>query len=293
MFSPCAWTTPLSPTAAGTSGSGIYRHVRVVVTIPRTSRIGESSSPRLKHRVHRQKSRVTRSVANDSAGSRQSPSKPRLLRPQAGHRDRNYSIDPSMLAASRQGASAQENHRRRSLPSGLLHRPVLYHAVSRVSQRRQIIDEVDTRPSASVRSRGQQRKDCFSMASRSNSLAAASIMTTVRLALRPSIAQKNAGWSCSKQLATTPSGPRTTRLHRHSSMPAIASGSLVLDEPFDVWEAHKVKFDYGSDFDEWWQTRHLLDGPARSQSSLHRDLGHRQRDPGARAGERRWHREAT
>ena len=27
-------------------------------------------------------------------------------------------------------------------------------------------------------------------------------------------------------------------------------GLLVLDEPFDVWEAHKVKFDYGSDFDK-------------------------------------------
>ena len=30
-------------------------------------------------------------------------------------------------------------------------------------------------------------------------------------------------------------------------------GLLVLDEPFDVWEAHKVKFDYGSDFDAWWK----------------------------------------
>ena len=30
-------------------------------------------------------------------------------------------------------------------------------------------------------------------------------------------------------------------------------GLLVLDEPFDVWEAHKVKFDYGTDFDAWWK----------------------------------------
>jgi len=30
-------------------------------------------------------------------------------------------------------------------------------------------------------------------------------------------------------------------------------GLLVLDEPFDVWKAHKVKFDYGSDFDGWWK----------------------------------------
>jgi len=29
-------------------------------------------------------------------------------------------------------------------------------------------------------------------------------------------------------------------------------GLLVLDEPFDVWKAHKAKFDYASDFDEWW-----------------------------------------
>ena len=30
-------------------------------------------------------------------------------------------------------------------------------------------------------------------------------------------------------------------------------GLLVLDEPFDVWKAHKVKYDYGSDFDTWWK----------------------------------------
>ncbi len=30
-------------------------------------------------------------------------------------------------------------------------------------------------------------------------------------------------------------------------------GLLVLDEPFDTWKASKVKFDYGRDFDEWWQ----------------------------------------
>src|ERR1700761_2438725 len=30
-------------------------------------------------------------------------------------------------------------------------------------------------------------------------------------------------------------------------------GLLVLDEPFDVWQAHKVKFDYGSDFEDWWK----------------------------------------
>jgi beta-galactosidase len=30
-------------------------------------------------------------------------------------------------------------------------------------------------------------------------------------------------------------------------------GLLVLDEPFDVWEAHKVKYDYGSDFDASWK----------------------------------------
>lgn len=30
-------------------------------------------------------------------------------------------------------------------------------------------------------------------------------------------------------------------------------GLLVLDEPFDMWQAHKVKFDYGTDFDQWWK----------------------------------------
>jgi beta-galactosidase len=30
-------------------------------------------------------------------------------------------------------------------------------------------------------------------------------------------------------------------------------GLLVLNEPFDVWKAHKVKYDYGSDFEQWWK----------------------------------------
>jgi beta-galactosidase len=30
-------------------------------------------------------------------------------------------------------------------------------------------------------------------------------------------------------------------------------GLLVLDEPFDMWKAHKVKFDYGDHFDQWWK----------------------------------------
>ena len=30
-------------------------------------------------------------------------------------------------------------------------------------------------------------------------------------------------------------------------------GLLVLDEPFDVWTAHKVKFDYATYFNEWWK----------------------------------------
>ncbi len=30
-------------------------------------------------------------------------------------------------------------------------------------------------------------------------------------------------------------------------------GLLVLDEPFDVWTAHKVKYDYATYFDEWWK----------------------------------------
>lgn len=29
-------------------------------------------------------------------------------------------------------------------------------------------------------------------------------------------------------------------------------GLLVMDEPFDVWQTHKVKFDYARFFDEWW-----------------------------------------
>ena len=30
-------------------------------------------------------------------------------------------------------------------------------------------------------------------------------------------------------------------------------GLLVFDEAFDTWKANKAKFDYGRNFDEWWQ----------------------------------------
>ena len=53
-------------------------------------------------------------------------------------------------------------------------------------------------------------------------------------------------------------------------------GLLVLDEPFDVWEAHKVKFDYGSDFDAVVEAGRLVDDAEGPQSSVHRHLGNRQ-----------------
>ena len=49
------------PNSRWYSGSGIYRHVRVVVTDPRSCRvIGECSSPRAKHRMRRRRCRSAR-----------------------------------------------------------------------------------------------------------------------------------------------------------------------------------------------------------------------------------------
>ena len=64
-------------------------------------------------------------------------------------------------------------------------------------------------------------------------------------------------------------------------------GLLVLDEPFDMWKASKVKFDYGTRFRRMVEAGHLGHGAARPQSSVHRDLGNRQRDPRVGSGKRR------
>jgi beta-galactosidase len=53
-------------------------------------------------------------------------------------------------------------------------------------------------------------------------------------------------------------GDNATRTAHNPPSPAFLDacdrlGLLVLDEPFDVWKAHKVKFDYALVFDEWWQ----------------------------------------
>ncbi len=53
-------------------------------------------------------------------------------------------------------------------------------------------------------------------------------------------------------------GNNTVRTAHNIPSPAFLDacdrlGLLVLDEPFDTWEAHKVKADYGTDFDANWK----------------------------------------
>ena len=68
-----------------------------------------------------------------------------------------------------------------------------------------------------------------------------------------SIAPKSAEFELLKA-----AGYNAVRTSHNPPLPAFLDacdrlGLLVLDEAFDTWKANKVKYDYGRDFDEWWQ----------------------------------------
>ncbi len=237
------------PNSRWYSGSGIYRHVRVVVTDPtHVARWGvfvttpEANSTSARVSIH------TR-VANESSGDARVTVETTLL-DKAGYK---VGSAQSMLdiAAGKEDDAAQEitvaNPALWSPES-----PSIYRAISTILQNGEAIDEVTT--SFGIRSLAWSVEKGLLLNGKSIKLTGGSVhhdngplgaAAFDRAEERKVELLKAAGMNA---VRTAHNPPSTAFLDACDRL-----GLLVLDEPFDVWKAHKVKFDYGSDFDEWWK----------------------------------------
>jgi beta-galactosidase len=237
------------PNSRWYSGSGIYRHVHVIVTDPThvahwgvfvTTPEASSTSARVSVRTR---------VANQSAQPA-GVTVETMLFDKAGNKA-NSAQSKLTIAPSSEAEASQEiavaNPALWSPDS-----PALYRAVSEVRKNGKLIDQVTT--PFGIRSLSWSAEKGLLLNGKSIKLTGGSVhhdngplgaAAFDRAEERRVELLKAAGHNAVRTAHNPPSSAFLDACDR--------LGLLVLDEPFDVWKAHKVKFDYGSDFDEWWK----------------------------------------
>ena len=237
------------PNSRWYSGSGIYRHVRVVVTdavhvahwgVFVTTPEATDASAKVSVRTR---------VANESAS------------------DANVTVETVLFnAAGKKVGSAQS---KLDLASGKKDdaaqeiavanpalwtpaTPTLYSAVSIVRRGGNVIDKVIT--PFGIRTLAWSAEKGFLLNGRSIKFAGGSVhhdngplgaAAFDRAEERRVELLKAAGYNAVRTAHNPPSPAFLDACDR--------LGLLVLDEPFDMWEVSKVKYDYGRDFDDWWR----------------------------------------
>ena len=237
------------PNSRWYSGSGIYRHVRLVVTDPtHVAHWGVFvTTPEATGMLA--KVSVRTRVANESSGAVRLTVETALLDKMGNEIGSAQSV--LNIAAGKEDESAQEiavaNPALWSPQS-----PTLYRAVSTVRQNGKVIDEVTT--PFGIRSLAWSAEKGLLLNGKPIKLTGGSVhhdngplgaAAFDRAEERRVELLKAAGMNAVRTAHNPPSPAFLDACDR--------LGLLVLDEPFDVWKAHKVKFDYGSDFDEWWK----------------------------------------
>jgi beta-galactosidase len=237
------------PNSRWYSGSGIYRHVRVVVTNPaHVAHWGvfvttpEVSSTAAKVQIHT-------TVSNESAAEAALTLQTRLL-------DRNGNDVGSAQTSIEVAANGEkETSQDIAIANPALwspESPRLYRAVTQVLKKGQVIDEVVT--PFGVRSLAWSADKGLLLNGKSVKLTGGSVhhdngplgaAAFDRAEERKVELLKAAGSNAVRTAHNIPSPAFLDACDR--------LGLLVLDEPFDSWKAHKVKFDYGSDFDQAWK----------------------------------------
>ena len=237
------------PNSRWYSGSGIYRHVRVIVTDPtHVAHWGIFvTTPAVSERTA--KVQVRTRVANESGA------------------DLGLTVQTTLLDRSGNGVGTAQSPVR--VPGGQEKElsqdisvnspglwspdsPILYRAVTRLVENGQVVDEVVTP---------------FGIRSLAWSADKGLLLNGKPIKLRGGSAHHDNGPLGAaafdraeerKVELLKAAGNNAVRTAHNIPSPAFLDacdriGLLVLDEPFDVWEAHKVKYDYGSDFDAWWK----------------------------------------
>jgi len=237
------------PNSRWYSGSGIYRHVRVVVTDPThvahwgvfvtTPKVLDGSAT----------VSIQTKVANESAKPAGVTVKTTLY-DHAGH-EAGTKESPLTIAPGQEIEAAQEiavSNPALWSPAS----PTLYRAISQIRKDGKLVDEVVT--SFGIRSLSWSAEKGLLLNGTPVKLTGGSVhhdngplgaAAFDRAEERKVELLKAAGHNAVRTAHNQPSSAFLDACDR--------LGLLVLDEPFDTWEAHKVKFDYGTNFDEWWK----------------------------------------
>ena len=239
----------MQPSSRWYSGSGIYRHVRVVVTEPiHVAPWGvfvstpEASTAAAKVVIKTQ-------VQNDTTEAGEVTVKTVLIGP-SGTKSRELE-GTIRLPAGQQAETTQEI----TLDQPALwspESPRLYRAITRVIKNGEVLDEVET--PFGVRSltwsvdkglllNGAPIKLAGGSVHHDNGPLGASAFD--RAEVRRVELLKAAGYNAVRTAHNPPSPAFLDACDR--------LGLLVLDEPFDVWTRSKAKYDYARFFNDWWQ----------------------------------------
>ena len=237
------------PNSRWYSGSGIYRHVRVVVTdrthvahwgvfvtTPRAS--DDAATVAIQTRVENESSMP----ATVTVGT--------TLYDRSGHEAGKSESALTIAAGTEMEAAQTITVAKPALWSTAS--PVLYRAVSRIREGGKVLDEVET--PFGIRSLSWSAETGLLLNGEPVKLTGGSVhhdngplgaAAFDRAEERRVELLKAAGYNAVRTAHNPPSPAFLDACDR--------LGLLVLDEPFDTWKANKVKFDYGNDFDEWWK----------------------------------------
>jgi beta-galactosidase len=237
------------PNSRWYSGAGIYRHVRVVVADPThvahwgifvTTPEASSSSSKVSVRTR---------VANESADETSVLVETSLL-DRVGKKVGTTQSPLKISAGTEIEATQDITVTNPALWSP--ETPAMYRAVSRILQNGKPIDEVVT--PFGIRTLAWSAEKGLLLNGKSIKLTGGSVHHDNGLL---GAAAFDRAEERRVQLLKA-AGHNAVRTAHNPPSPAFLDacdrfGLLVLDEPFDVWKASKAKFDYGRNFDEWWQ----------------------------------------
>ena len=237
------------PNSRWYSGSGIYRHVRVVVTEPiHVAHWGVFvTTPEASASAAKVLARVT--VANETTAEA-GLTVQTILMDRAGKSVGSAQSPVTVAAASETEISQDIAIANPALWSP--DAPFLYRAVTRLMKGDRLVDEVVT--PFGIRSLVWSAEKGLLLNGKSIKLVGGSVhhdngplgaAAFDRAEERKVELLKAAGHNAVRTAHNPPSPAFLDACDR--------IGLLVLDEPFDMWKASKVKFDYGRDFDEWWK----------------------------------------
>jgi beta-galactosidase len=237
------------PNSRWYSGSGIYRHVRVVVTEPThvahwgvfvtTPKVSDASATvSIQTKIANESDKPTgvtvKTTLYDRAGH------------EAGTKESTLTIAPGKETEAAQEITVSDP----ALWSPAS--PVLYRAVSQIRKDGKVVDQVET--PFGIRSLSWSAEKGLLLNGKPVKLTGGSVhhdngplgaAAFDRAEERKVELLKASGYNAVRTAHNPPSPAFLDACDR--------LGLLVLDEPFDTWKANKAKFDYGRDFDEWWK----------------------------------------